>query len=151
MKPIKTPLTVRLDDDLLRIVKRQAERTGASLGSVVADAARRTLMPQYQKQHEAAVLSAVNKCFNRLVKMDEARREEHELIREMLAMQVRSFYNHTPAPPAEGRAEQLASAAKRFDIFLDRLTRNLRDGESMMEQTSKQETLPASGNAPDAR
>jgi hypothetical protein len=32
------------------------------------------------------------------------------------------------------QAEQKASAARRFDKFLDRLTANLREGESVMDQ-----------------
>ena len=35
----KYPLTIRLDDELLKVVKTQAALTRASLGSVVVDAA----------------------------------------------------------------------------------------------------------------
>jgi hypothetical protein len=95
MKPIKRPLTVRLDEDLLRVVRAQVDRHGASLGAVVADAARCTLITDEQESDEATQ-NAIDRCFNRIIQMDKARREDHELIREMLALHILSFYNHTP-------------------------------------------------------
>lgn len=133
LSPPKAPLTVRLDDELFRAVKQHAARTGASLGSVVADAARQTLLPQYRQQKDAAVLRAVEKCFNRLVKMDEQRRDEHELIREMLAMLVRTYYTHTPAISGDTLDAAHVAGAQRFERFLRVLGENLRKHASIME------------------
>ena len=50
------PLTIRLDDELMKVVKVQASLTRSSLGSVVVDAARQALMPEYQQKQERVLL-----------------------------------------------------------------------------------------------
>ncbi len=52
----KHPLTIRLDEALLKIVKAQAAQTRSSLGSVVVDAAKQALMPEYREKQEQTLL-----------------------------------------------------------------------------------------------
>src|ERR1700689_2109037 len=112
----KYPLTIRLDDELLKIVKAQAAQTRSSLGSVVVDAARQALMPEYQQKQEQVLLKAMDRCFNRLVKMHEDQQTQHELVREMLAMFVRTYLLHTPTVKPEYKDKAWSSAATRFEI-----------------------------------
>jgi uncharacterized protein (DUF1778 family) len=107
----KYPLTIRLDDELLKVVKAQAALTRSSLGSVVVDAARQALMPEYREKQEQTLLKAMDRCFNRLVKVHEDQQSQHELVREMLAMFVRTFFRHTPAVKPEHQDKAWASAA----------------------------------------
>jgi hypothetical protein len=139
----KYPLTIRLDDELLKVVKIQATLTRSSLGSVVVDAARQALMPEYYERQEQILLKAMDRCFNRLVKMHEDQQTQHELVREMLAMFVRTFFRHTPAVSPEHKDAAWASAAKRFEVFLDALATNRRNRLSVMDPAPSQESPQA--------
>jgi hypothetical protein len=81
----------------------------------------------------------MDRCFNRMVKMHEDQQTQHELVREMLAMFVRTFLRHTPAVRPEHREAASASAARRFEVFLDALAANRRNRLSVMDQAPKQE------------
>ena len=143
----KYPLTIRLDDELLKVVKVQAALTRSSLGSVVVDAARQALMPEYRQKQEQILLKAMDRCFNRLVKMHEDQQTQHELVREMLAMFVRTFLRHTPAVRPEHKDAARASAANRFEVFLDALATNCRNRRSVMDPAPKQESrVPTASN-----
>ncbi len=142
----KYPLTIRLDDELLKVVKVQASLARSSLGSVVVDAARQALMPEYREKQEQTLLKAIDRCFNRMVKMHEDQQTQHELVREMLAMFVRTFFRHTPAVKPEIREAATASAARRFEVFLDALATNRRNNMSVMDPSPTQET-PLAANA----
>jgi hypothetical protein len=135
----KYPLTIRLDDEMLKVVKVQASLTRSSLGSVVVDAARQALMPEYREKQEQVLLKAMDRFFNRLVKMHEDQQTQHELVREMLAMFVRTFFRHTPAVKPEHREASTASAANRFEVFLDTLATNRRNRRSVMDPAPTQE------------
>jgi hypothetical protein len=136
----KYPLTIRLDDELMKVVRVQATLTRSSLGSVVVDAARQSLVPEYQQKQEQVLLKAMDRCFNRLVKMHEDQQAQHELVREMLAMFVRTFLRHTPAVKPELRDAATASAARRFEVFLDALATNRRNRMSVMDPRPEQES-----------
>ena len=136
----KYPLTVRLDDELLTVVKARATQTRASLGSVVVDAARQALMPEYREKQEQILVRAVDRCFNRLVKMHEDQQAQHEMVREMLAMFVRTFLRHTPPVKPEHREAAWANADKRFEVFLDKLATNRRKRLSVMDPEPSQES-----------
>ena len=137
----KYPLTIRLDDELLKVIKVQAALTRSSLGSVVVDAARQALMPEYQQKQEQVLLQAMNRCFNRMVKMHEDQQAQHELVREMLGMFVRTFFRHTPVVKPELRDAATASAARRFEVFLDTLAANRRNRRSVMDPAPAQEAV----------
>jgi hypothetical protein len=136
----KYPLTIRLDDELMKVVRVQATLTRSSLGSVVVDAARQALMPEYQQKQEQVLLKVMDRCFNRLVKMHEDQQAQHELVREMLAMFVRTFFRHTPVVKPEVREAATASAARRFEVFLDALATNRRNRMSVMDPRPEQES-----------
>jgi hypothetical protein len=137
----KYPLTIRLDDELLKVVKVQASLTRSSLGSVVVDAARQALMPEYREKQEQSLLKAMDRCFNRMVKMHEDQQTQHELVREMLAMFVRTFLRHTPAVRPEQKDAAWASAANRFEVFLNALATNRRNKRSVMDPAPAQESI----------
>ena len=144
----KYPLTIRLDDELMKVVRVQATLTRSSLGSVVVDAARQALMPEYQQKQEQVLLQAMNRCFNRMVKMHEDQQTQHELVREMLAMFVRTFLRHTPAVKPEYKDRAWVSAAQRFEVFLDALATNRRNRRSVMDPAPTQEASQSSSQHP---
>ena len=136
----KYPLTIRLDDDLKKVVKAQASLTRSSLGSVVVDAARQALMPEYQQKQEQMLLKAMDRCFNRLVKMHEDQQTQHELVREMLAMFVRSFFRRIPPIKPEPTDAMRRKSARDFEMFLDILATNRRNRVSVMDTPPPQES-----------
>jgi hypothetical protein len=143
----KYPPAIRLDDELMKVVKVQATLTRSSLGSVVVDAARQALMPEYQQKQEQVLLKAMDRCFNRMVKMHEDQQAQHELVREMLAMFVRTFLRHTPTVKPEYKDRAWASAAQRFEIFLNALATNRRNRLSVMDPAPAQEASQPSSQA----
>jgi hypothetical protein len=70
----------------------------------------------------------------------EDQQTQHELVREMLAMFVRTFLRHTPAVRPEHKDAAWDSAANRFEVFLDALAKNRRDRRSVMDPAPGQET-----------
>ena len=152
----KYPLTIRLDDALLKAVKVQASLTRSSLGSVVVDAARQSLMPEYREKQEQTSLKAIDRCFNRMVKMHEDQQSQHELVREMLAMFVCTFFRHMPPVKPENKEKAWASASQRFEVFLDALATNRRNRRSVMDPAPAQEaatpqTMPMTYHGPAPR
>jgi len=139
----KYPLTIRLDDELMKVVRVQATLTRSSLGSVVVDAARQSLMPEYQEKQEQVLLKAMDRCFNRQVKMHEDQQTQHELVREMLAMFVRSFFRRVPAIKPEPTDAMRRKSAKDFEMFLDILATNRRNRVSVMDTPTPQESPSA--------
>src|SRR5208282_6198370 len=97
------------------------------------------LMPEYREKQEQTLLRAFDRCFNRLVKVHEDQQGQHEFVKEMLAMFVRTFFRHTPAVKPEHREAAAASGAKRFEAFLDALATNRRNRLSVMDSAPKQE------------
>ena len=128
----KYPLTIRLDDELMKVVRVQATLTRSSLGSVVVDAARQALMPEYQQKQEQILLKAMDRCFNRLVKMHEDQQAQHELVGRCWRCSCDIL-----SPDAGGQAGTRgcawASAANRFEVFLDALATNRRNRMSVMD------------------
>jgi hypothetical protein len=135
----KYPLTIRLDDELMKVVRVQASLTRSSLGSVVVDAARQALMPEYQQKQEQVLLKAMDRCFNRLVKMHDDQQLQHELVREMLAMFVRSFFRRIPPIKPEPSEAMRRKSARDFEMFLDILATNRRNRVSVMDTPPPQE------------
>jgi hypothetical protein len=57
----------------------------------------------------------------------------------MLAMFVRTFFRHIPTVKPENREAATASAARRFEVFLDALATNRRNRRSVMDPAPTQE------------
>jgi hypothetical protein len=71
--------------------------------------------------------------------MHEDQQTQHELVREMLAIFVRTFLRHTPAVRPEHKDAAWASAANRFEVFLNALATNRRNHRSVMDPAPAQE------------
>jgi hypothetical protein len=82
-----------------------------------------------------------------MVKMHEDQQAQHELVREMLAMFVRTFLRHTPTVKPEYKDRAWASAAQRFEIFLNALATNRRNRLSVMDPAPAQEASQPSSQA----
>lgn len=105
-----------------------------SRSSVMARALRRFLFPEHQEERERMLTENFDRLYwhqhNHADRVD----RELRMVREMLALFVRTFYNHTAEiPPGERRAAKL-SGEVRFDRFLKALAENVGPGKSALER-----------------
>ena len=119
-----------------------------SRSAVMARALRRFLFPEHGEERERVLTENFDRLYwhqhNHADRMD----RELRVIREMLAMFVRTFYNHTvDIPPGDRRAAKLSGEA-RFDRFLQALAENTGPGKSALERMPEPDVVRAE-DAPD--
>ena len=128
----RVQLTVRLEPEVFRAAKERATRSGVSLSAAVAEAAKESLLSTYRGQREAEILRAVDRNFHKVARLERRLWLEVRVLKEMVGLGMRSFFNHTPAVPETEKAAALLSGKARFHRYLDLLAENLRGGESIM-------------------
>lgn len=115
-----------------------------SRSSVMAHALRRFLFPEYQEERERVLTANLDRLYwhqhNHADRVD----RELRVTREMLAMLVRTFYNHTPEVPVDQRQAAKISGETRFERFLKALAENTGPGKSALERMPE----PAPPEAP---
>jgi len=132
----KYPLTIRLDDELMKVVKVQATLTRSSLGSVVVDAARQGADARIPAEAGASVAASDESL---LQSTGENARGPADTAMSWFARCWRCScahsLRHTPAVKPQLRDAATASAARRFEVFLDALATNRRNRRSVMDPT----------------
>ena len=134
-------LTVRLEPEVYRAAKERATRSGVSLSAAVAEAAKESLLSTYRGQREAEILKAVDRNFHKVGRLEQRLWLEIRLLKEMVGLGMRSFFNHTPAVPESEKAAALLSGKARFHRYLDLLAENLRGGESVLHDVPADEPV----------
>ena len=128
----KTRFTVWMEPDTLQAAKARAVQDGVTVSEVLAAAAKRTLIDNDRQHTDAQLLAAVERVFNLLQRIDRRRVYDQQVLKEMVGLLVRSFFNHIPAVPAKEKEAALMSGKVRFNRWLDILARNLRSGQSIL-------------------
>lgn len=128
----KIQMTVRLEPQVHRAVLAKANRSGIPPAVVVADAAKQKLLPK-SSDDELTLERATDRILRRIGKVDALWQEEHHTLRELVAIFVRTYLNHTPAVPEGERKDASMSGRARFNRFVDLLERNLKDGISVLD------------------
>jgi hypothetical protein len=128
MSARKVQLTVRVEAEVVRAAKERAGHMKMSVSAAIAEAAKESLLSSYRSERETEILKAVERNFQALRGFE--RRVEFELrvMKEMLGLGMRSFFNHTPAVPEPDKSAALLSGKIRFGRYLDLLARNLHAG-----------------------
>ena len=91
----------------------------------------------------------MERVFNLIQRIDRRRVYDQQVLKEMVGLLIRSFFNHIPAVPPKERDAAPISGKARFNRFLDALAANLRSGESALndlpvpEQSQKSEPVVA--------
>jgi hypothetical protein len=77
-------------------------------------------------------------------------RIELQVLKELIGLGMRSFFNHTPPVPETGKAAALLSGKQRFQRYLDLVASNLRGGDSVLADVPLPEPAeaPADAEAP---
>lgn len=125
-------MTVRLEPEVHRAVLAKANRSGIPPAVVVADAAKQKLLPK-SSDDELTLERATDRLLRRIGKIDLAWQEEYHTLRELIAIFIRMYLNHTPAVPESERRDASMSGRARFNRIVDLLERNLKDGISVLD------------------
>ena len=128
----KIQMTVRLEPEVHRAVLARANRSGIPPAVVVADAAKQKLLPK-SSDDELTLERATDRLLRRIGKIDSAWQEEYHTLRELIAIFIRMYLNHTPAVPESERRDASMSGRARFNRIVDLLERNLKDGISVLD------------------
>ena len=147
MAQLKTRFTVWMEPDTLQAAKARAVQEGVTVSEVLAAAAKRALIDTDRQNTDAKLLAAVERVFNLIQRIDRRRVYDQQVLKEMVGLLIRSFFNHIPAVPPKERDAAIISGKARFNRFLDTLAANLRSGESALndlpvpEQSQKAEPV----------
>src|ERR1700683_4894617 len=119
----KTRFTVWMAPEVLRAAKARAVQDGSTVSEALAAAAKRDLIDASRQNTDAQILQAVERVFNLIQRIDRRRVYDQQVLKEMLGLLIRSFFNHTPATPAKDREAAIFSGKARFNRFLDKIGR----------------------------
>jgi hypothetical protein len=132
VKGNRVQVTVRLEPRVLQAAKQRASELKVSLSAALAEAAKESLLSSYRNEREQEILKAADRNFHALRRLEQQLRVDIQVLKEMVGLGMRSFFNHTTAIPDTLKTAALLSGKQRFHRFLDLLARNLRTGESIL-------------------
>jgi hypothetical protein len=138
----KTQLSVFLEQQVLRAARQRASEMKLSMSAVVADAAKESLLSAYRSEREQEILKAVERNFHAIRRLDQRLALEIQILKEMVGLGMRSFFNHTTPIPDATKAAAILSGKQRFHGYLDMLAKNLRKGESILSDLPLPELDP---------
>lgn len=113
---LKRQLTLHFDGEVAAAIEVEAKRRGLNLSRAANDALRRALIDEAGE----ALADTVKSRLDRLDKRDHARARELALIKEILLLFVRVWFEYAGAP-AEDESDASANADLRFQGFLEML------------------------------
>jgi hypothetical protein len=132
MSAHRVQVTVFLEPQVHAAAKRRAGDTKLSLSATVAEAAKESLLSSYRSEREQEILKAAERNFYALRRLEQRMRIELQILKELIGLGMRSFFNHTPPIPDTGKAAALLSGKQRFQRYLDLVASNLRGGDSVL-------------------
>lgn len=132
MKSRRVQLTVRLEPQVMQAARQRSGEMKVSLSATVAEAAKESLLSSYRSDREQEILKAVDRNFHALRRLERQLRLEIAVLKEMIGVGMRSFFNHTTPIPEASKNAALRSGKERFGRYLDLLAANLRSGQSIL-------------------
>ena len=138
----KIKLSIRLIRSAYDAAKSQASTTGSAISVIVAEAATQTLLATYRSDREAEILQAVERVFFKLQKLEKRQNLDLLILKEMVGLSIRAYFNHTPEVPDHERSAALLSGKARFHRYLDTLARNLRQNKSILSDVPELLAIP---------
>ncbi len=138
----KIKLSIRLIRSAYDAAKSQASTTGSAISVIVAEAATQTLLATYRSDREAEILKAVERVFFKLQKLEKRQNLDLLILKEMVGLGIRAYFNHTAEVPDHERSAALLSGKARFHRYLDTLARNLRQNKSILGDVPELLAIP---------
>jgi hypothetical protein len=125
-------VTIYLEPQLLLAAKERSTKMQVSLSAAIVDALKESLLSTYRSEREQEILKAVERNFYALRRLDQRFALELSVLKEMVGLGMRSFFNHTTPIPDATKTAAILSGKQRFHGYLDMLAKNLRKGESIL-------------------
>jgi hypothetical protein len=147
VKGNRIQVTIRLEPPVLQAARQRASEMKVSLSAALAEAAKESLLSSYRSEREQEILKAADRNFHAVRRLEQQLRLDIQVLKEMVGLGMRSFFNHTTAIPDTLKTAALLSGKQRFHRFLDLLARNIRTGESILSDTPSLETESDTGNS----
>lgn len=152
-KANKVLLSGSIDPDVYEALQTHCRRRPqVSRSAVVSRALRQYLLPDYQEERERVLAANLDRLWWHQHHLADRLDRELRLVREMLALLVRTYYIHTPEIPEADRQAAVLSGEKRFSRFLAKVAEQAGPGKSALEQMPQPESLSPldSANASEA-
>jgi hypothetical protein len=152
MSSHRVQVTVFLEPQVHRAAKHRAGEMKLSLSATVAEAAKESLLSSYRSERETEILKATERNLYALRRLDHRMRIELQVLKELIGLGMRSFFNHIPPVPESGKTAALLSGKQRFQRYLDLVAANLRGGDSILADVPLPEpaAFPADTHDPEA-
>jgi hypothetical protein len=125
-------VTIYLEPQLLQAAKERSTKMQLSLSAAIVDGLKESLLFTYRSEREQEILKAVERNFHSLRRLDQRLVLELAVLKVMVGLGMRSFFNHTTPIPDATKAAAILSGKQRFHGYLDMLAKNLRKGESIL-------------------
>jgi hypothetical protein len=125
-------VSVFLEPEVHKAAKQRAVEMKLSLSATVAEAAKESLLSSYRSERENQILKAAERNFFAVRRLEQRLRIDLQVVKELIGMGMRSFFNHTPPVPDNGKTAALVSGKQRFQRYLDLVASNLRGGDSIL-------------------
>lgn len=142
-EPHKVRLTGTIDPDVSQALEDFCRsHPKLSRSAVMAQSLRQFLIPEHQEERERVLTENLDRLYWHQHNQADRVKQELRTIKEMLALFVRTFYNHTPAVPEDQREAAAIQGQTRFTRFLEAVAENVGPGKSTLDQMP----TPAPGN-----
>lgn len=149
-KPSKVMLSGTVDPDVFdALVHYCAAHPRQSRSQVVTRALRQLLLPEYQEERERVLAENLDRMYWHQHNQADRVNRDLRTLTEMLALLVRTFYNHTPAVPDGMRAAAAADGEARFARFLEVLAEHVGPGRSALERMPEPAVATGDVRGPD--
>ena len=132
----KIKFSISLGRPAYDAAKALAAASGKAFTFVVADAATQMLLATYRADREAEVLKAVERVFFKLQKLEKHQHLDLLILKEMVGLGIRAYFNHTPEVLESQRSAAQLSGKARYHHYLDTLARNLRQNQSILGEVA---------------
>ncbi len=139
----KIKFSISLGRPAYDAAKSLAAASGKAFTWVVADAATQTLLDTYRSDREAEILKAVERVFFKLQKLEKHQHLDLLILKEMVGLGIRAYFNHTPEVLESQRSAALLSGKARYHHYLDTLARNLRQNQSILGEVAALSAIQA--------
>jgi hypothetical protein len=155
VKGHRVQLTVRLEPQVMQAAEQRSSDMKVSLSAAVAEAAKESLLSSYRSEREQEILKAVDRNFHALRRFERQFRLEIQVLKEMIGVGMRSFFNHTTPIPEATKNAAIRSGKERLHRYLDMVAANLRSGESILKDlplpdSAEPEVSPATASGGEA-
>lgn len=125
--------TYRIDAELVELVEQRARQRRVTKTEVVESALASLLSPDHEERIEAVV----TRRLDRMTRLLDRLMWHVDLSNETMALFVRFWLTSTPPSPDSGSRAAQATGAKRYQSFVDSLSRRMEVGPRLKDELSE--------------